>query len=123
MQIKIIIFYCICEELLKAMEHREDIQVKMTDAEVMTVVLTAASFFKGNIRIAMIFLREHGYIPGMLSESRLCRRIHLIDDSVRKSLSCVFAATSKQNNSGRNISLTVFLFRSVTISGSAARKS
>jgi len=52
METEIIIIYNICDELTKATDITEDIQAKMGNAEVMTVVLTAARFFGGNIRNA-----------------------------------------------------------------------
>ena len=45
----------------------------MNNAEVMVVVLVAAAFFGSNFRMAANFLKEHGYIHKMLSESRLNR--------------------------------------------------
>jgi hypothetical protein len=50
MESEIVLIYTLCDELTKAMNITEDIQVKMGNAEVMTVVLTAARFFGGNIR-------------------------------------------------------------------------
>lgn len=100
MQIEIIIFYVICDNLLENMDIPENIQARMSNAEVMTVVLTAARFFCGNIRNAANFLGEHGYIPGMLGESRLNRRIHAIDESVWERLFLVFADISKMMGNG-----------------------
>jgi len=79
METEITIIYMLCDELTKTMDIKEDIQIRMSNAEVMTVVLTSARFFGGNIHNAPIFLKEHGYIPNMPSESRLNRRIHAID--------------------------------------------
>ena len=55
---------------------------KMTDAEVMTVVIVASRFFYGNIERAREMLKENGYISRMLSKSRLNRRMHLISDDI-----------------------------------------
>jgi hypothetical protein len=73
---KIIATYCLCDDLLKAMHHQEDAQCKMSDAEVMTTAFTAALFFHGNLESARAMLKLHGYIPHMLSKSRLSRRLH-----------------------------------------------
>ncbi len=43
--------YVLSDELLKAMGIREDIQVKMNNAEVITAVLTAARFFCGHLKM------------------------------------------------------------------------
>lgn len=91
MQTEIIMFYVISDNLLRAMNIKESSQAKMNTAEVMTVVLTAARFFCGNIRNAAVFLGGHGYVPDMLSESRLNRRIHAVDESVWENLFLIFA--------------------------------
>jgi hypothetical protein len=101
METEIIRFYVLSDDLLKAMGIREDIQVKMNNAEVITVVLTAACFFCGHIENARVFLKEHGYIPDMLSESRLNRRIHETDISVWLNLFCNLSETFKGTNSGQ----------------------
>lgn len=72
---KIIATYCLCGDLLKAMHHQEDSQCKMSDAEVMTTAFTAALFFRGTLESARAMLQQYGYIPSMLSKSRLSRRL------------------------------------------------
>jgi hypothetical protein len=49
---KIIATYCLCDDLLQAMHHREAPQCKTSDAAVMTTALTAALFFHGNLESA-----------------------------------------------------------------------
>lgn len=95
MELEITTIFCLCDELLTATGNREDAQIHMTNAEVMTVALTAASFFHGHIERARVFLKEHGYIPTMLSESRLNRRIHAIPECLWNALFQVLAATFK----------------------------
>lgn len=77
---KIIATFCLCDDLLKAIHHPEDPQGQMNDAEVMTTALVAALFFRGNHESARAMLKQHGYIPQMLSKSRLSRRLHRIQD-------------------------------------------
>ena len=67
---QIIATYCLCDELLKAIHHREDPQCQMNDAEVMTTALTAALFFRGKHESARTLLKQQGYMPQMLSKSR-----------------------------------------------------
>ena len=67
---EIIAIYAITDDLLKAMGHKEDGRVVMSDAEVMTTALVAAKFFGGNHRSACSYLKEHGFMPKMLSTSR-----------------------------------------------------
>ena len=72
----ITVTYCVCDDLLKAAGHRDDPQCKITTAKVCTIAIVAAREFGGNFEKARIFLHEHGYIPDMISKSRLNRRIH-----------------------------------------------
>lgn len=80
MDTQIVIVFCHCDDLLKALHHREDPQCQMCDAEVMTTAIVAMLYFKGNFRMCSQFLYEGGYIPGMLSRSRLNRRMHCLVD-------------------------------------------
>lgn len=80
MDAQIVAIFCLCDDILKELHHPEDIQRKMSDAEVMTTSIVAATFFAGNMETARIFLKEQGYIPNMLGKSRLNRRQHRIAD-------------------------------------------
>src|SRR5215475_3202313 len=73
---KIIATFCLCDDLLKAMHHQEDCQGQMNDVEIMTTAFIASLFFRGNHESARTMLKQHGYIPHMLSKSRLSRRLH-----------------------------------------------
>ena len=73
--------YCLCDEFLKAIDHRDDPQVRLTTAEVMTVPLVAATYFGGNIDKTRRFLHEYGYMPTMISKSHLNRRLHSVEPS------------------------------------------
>jgi hypothetical protein len=77
---KIIATYCLCDDLLKAMHHQEASPCQMTDAEVMTTAFIAALCFRGTHESARIMLKQYGYIPHMLSKSRLSRRLHRLKD-------------------------------------------
>lgn len=73
---KIIATFCLCDDLLKVIHHQEDCQCQMNDAEIMTTALIASLFFRGNHESARALLKQHGYIPHMLSKSRFSRRLH-----------------------------------------------
>jgi DDE family transposase len=75
---KIIATFCLCDDLLKAMHHQEDPQCQMNDAEIMTTACIASLFFRGNHESARTMLKQHGYIPHMVSKSRFSRRLHRI---------------------------------------------
>jgi len=76
---QIILIYCLCADLLKALDHKEDPQCRMSDAEVMTTGLVAALFFGGKQILACAMLKEQKYISGMLSKSQFCRRLQRLD--------------------------------------------
>ena len=77
---KIIATFCLCDDLLKALHHQEDRQCQMNDAEIMTTALIASLCFRGNQESARIMLKQYGYIPHMLSKSRLIRRLNRIKE-------------------------------------------
>ena len=77
---KIIVTFCLCDDLLKAMHHQEDHQGQMNDAEIMPTALVASVFFRGNHESARAMLTQHSSIPHMVSQSRLRRRRHRIQD-------------------------------------------
>lgn len=78
MDTEIITIYCLCDDMLKALNHFEDRQRQMSDAEVMTTAIVAALYFGGNIESARALLHRRDYIPTMLSRSRLNRRLHRV---------------------------------------------
>ena len=77
---KIIATFCLCDDLLKTIHHQEDCQCQMNDAEIMTTALIASLFFRGNHESARAMLKQHGYIPHMVSKSRFSRRLHRIKE-------------------------------------------
>ena len=86
MQLQIITLYCLCDDFLKARNHRDAPHARMTTAEVLTVAFVASAFFHNNQETSRVFLQTHGYIPQMLSKSRLNRRLHALPDSLWQDL-------------------------------------
>ena len=41
--------YCLCDDVLKALHHYEDLQCQITDAEVMSTAIVAVLFFGGTL--------------------------------------------------------------------------
>ena len=89
--------YCVCDDVLKTLHHGEDPQRQMSDAEVITTAVVAALHFGGNLERARALLGTAGYIPQMLSRSRLNRRLHALQDLVVYLLQ-VLGAVFKQLN-------------------------
>jgi hypothetical protein len=84
------------EEFLKATGHRDDPQVVLSTAEVMTTAVAAAAFFGGNIEASRSFLDEYGYIEKAISKSRFNRRLHAIDPCLWRTLFDVLADSGFQ---------------------------
>jgi IS5 family transposase len=78
MDTQIIAVYCLCDDLLRALGHREDRQCHMSEAEVMTIAIVAGLHYRGNFATTCRMLHEQGYMPRMLSASRLNRRLHRV---------------------------------------------
>jgi hypothetical protein len=67
MDTQIIAVYCLCDDLLRALGHKDDRQCQMSTAEVMTIAMVAALHYRGNFATACKMLHEQGYLPRMLS--------------------------------------------------------
>ena len=73
---KVIALYCIIDDLLKAIGHREDCRTKVSDAEVITTAFAAMLYFGGHYDNARAFMKMTGLVPRMLDKSRFSRRLH-----------------------------------------------
>lgn len=82
MEAMAIVTYVVCDDVVKNLKIREDIQSKMSLSEVMTTAIIAAAEFGGNIEKARRALGTRYYIPNMLSKSQLNRRLHKINETV-----------------------------------------
>lgn len=96
MQTEITTIYVVCDDFLKAMNHRDDPQAGLTTAEVMTTALVSARFFKNCLEHARVFLKEAGYMPNMLSQSRLNRRLHALPEGLWLGLFSALAQVHQQ---------------------------
>lgn len=79
MQNAIISIFCHVDDFLKDLSWKDHWHCRLALSEVITIALTAARFFSGNLESARAFLHEHGYVPH-ISKSRLNRRLHAIPD-------------------------------------------
>ena len=73
---KITSFFCIIDDILKEINHSEDIRRKVSDSEIITTAFIAATSFYGNHRSAIKFVKQYNLFPNMLEESRFNRRLH-----------------------------------------------
>jgi hypothetical protein len=76
--------YCFIDDLLKAMQHREDSRTEFSDAELLTAAIVAMLFFGGNFEHSRSFLHSSGMMPRMLSRSRLSRRLSRRSDLIER---------------------------------------
>ena len=76
MDTSIVFVYCLCDDLLKTLNHPEDPQCWVSDAEILTTALVAAQYFGGNLTRSQNFLFEQNYFARRLSHSRFIRRLH-----------------------------------------------
>ncbi len=74
--------YCFIDDFLKASRHREDCCVEVSDAEVITIALTAMLHFGGNFEKSRLLLHELGLIRRLLSRSRFSRRVNRLSDLI-----------------------------------------
>lgn len=74
--IKIIAVYCLIDDILKGIGHKEDSRRKLSDSEVITTAVVGALYFGGHMDNARNFMKMTGMIPQMLDKSRFCRRLH-----------------------------------------------
>lgn len=76
--------YCFIDDFLKTSGHREDIRVEVSDAEVITIALTAMLHFGGNFEKSRLVLHELGLMKRHLSRSRFSRRVNRLTDLIYK---------------------------------------
>ena len=73
---QVITTYCLTDDFLQHIGHREPAGRAVSDAEVLTVALVAARQFRGNSEAAWRFLTEFGYMRRRLTRGQYNRRLH-----------------------------------------------
>jgi len=72
-----IAIYILLDDILQAIEHKENLHRQVNDAMVMTTALVGAWYFGGNWETARSYMQRH-HCPEMLSKSRFNRRLHTL---------------------------------------------
>ena len=75
-----IVIYCICDEVVKSMNVKENQGCKMSTAEVMTFAILSAQLFGCDYRKTRLITLHQRYFSKILSHSQLVRRIHQIPE-------------------------------------------
>ncbi len=78
--------YCFIDDFLKASGHREDVRTQVSDAEIITIAITAMLHFGGNFEKSRLILYELGLIRQLLSRSRFSRRVNRLSDLIYRLL-------------------------------------
>ena len=75
-----IAIYSFVDDLLKAMNHPEDVRQQVSDAQIITSAIVAARYFGGNFERTNLVLQELGWFRNRLSRSRFSRRLRRLAD-------------------------------------------
>lgn len=98
METFVILAYCVVDDALKKIKFYDDLQTKVSSAQIMTTIIVAARFFKGNHADAQRFLHEHKYFHYRLSASRFNRRFHAIPRAAYAEIMRLFGEYAKTTN-------------------------
>ena len=82
MQEQAIAIYCVCEEVLRVFQFRDDPQCKMTTSEVMAFALISAIHYGADYCKTRLVSFAFNYFPNILSLSRLVRRVHCVPEAI-----------------------------------------
>jgi len=82
MEVEAIVTYVVCDDTIKFLGIKEDKQIKMSIAEIMTTAIISTIQFSGNIEKARKALKTTSYFPNMLSKSQFNRRLLRIDKTI-----------------------------------------
>lgn len=77
---------CFIDDFLKARGYHQDCRVEVTDAEIITIAITAMLDFGGNFEKSRLVLHELGLIKRLLSRSGFSRRLNSLIDLIH----CLF---------------------------------
>jgi hypothetical protein len=75
---KIISIFCLIDDILHGIEHKDDIRRRVSDSEIILTAIVSSTSFYGNHSSAIKFMKQYGFIPEMLDTSRFNRRLHKI---------------------------------------------
>jgi hypothetical protein len=107
MTLKIILIYVICDEFLSYMNHHDHHHSQMSDTEVLSAAIVAMVSFGGNYAGARRWLEVPHYLPNMLSNSRLSRRLKRLKPYL-PSLFQILGEEFKARNDDQNYAIDTF---------------
>jgi len=98
METQIIEIFCIISDVLKNIGYKDDRQVKISTAEIMTIVITAAQEFGGNHEKSRKYFHEQNLVKAILHKGQFNRRIHAIPQTIWKFIREKLALIFKNRN-------------------------
>lgn len=75
---KIISIFCLIDDILKGIDHVDDLRRQVSDSEIILTAIVSSTSFYGNHSSAIQFMKQYGFIPKMLDKSRFNRRLHKV---------------------------------------------
>lgn len=75
---KIISIFCLIDDILHGIEHKEDLRRQVSDSEIVLTAIVSSTSFYGNHCSEIKFMKQYGFIPKMLDKSRFNRRLHKV---------------------------------------------
>lgn len=81
LQDKVIAIYCLMDDLLKEMDHKEHNNRRFTDSQVLTTALVSALYFRGNQSLALDYMRSHVF-EDVLQKSGFTKRLHHLGETL-----------------------------------------
>lgn len=98
MDTSVVAIYVVCDEVIKVLNIKDDLQAQMSTSEIVAFAVLASKLFYGNHRLTRWVCDKAGYFPKMLSESRLNRRLHKIPWNVWVAIFRFLALVFKAEN-------------------------
>lgn len=79
LQDKVISIYCLVDDLLKEMHHKEHSNRKISDSHVITIAIVSALYFRGNQTMSLAYMRSHIFTQ-TIKKSGFTKRLHKLKE-------------------------------------------
>ncbi len=77
---EVVTIYCIVDDILKALNVKDDPQAKMSSSEILATAIVACLFFGGNLRKALNAMSL--FFSYVLSEGRFLKRLYKLSEKL-----------------------------------------
>ncbi|WP_103072046.1 IS982 family transposase [Aquimarina sediminis] len=79
LQDKVISIYCVIDDLLKEMNHKEHSNRRFSDSQVLTTSIVSALYFQGNQTLALFYMKSH-FFADTINKSGFTKRLHKLKE-------------------------------------------